>query len=127
MVIFMHIDYNNSCTRVFRMRLMVIDIHIDKTLGILGQFTLKRVHAEDAGGSGQKIGVSDQEPVPPTASPLGSFSLNSRGLQAESKAKRDLPTHPLPRPRGPQFSAIWRVIPAHAHGTFASSCHPGLA
>jgi hypothetical protein len=23
-------------------------------------------------------------------------------------------------------SAIWRVIPAHAHGTFASSCHPRL-
>ena len=39
MVIFMHIDYNNSCTRVFRMRLMVIDMCIDKTLGFLGQFT----------------------------------------------------------------------------------------
>ncbi len=38
MVIFMHIDYNNSCTRVFRMCLMVIDMCIDKTLGILGQF-----------------------------------------------------------------------------------------
>jgi hypothetical protein len=60
MVIFMHIDYNNSCTRVFRMCLMVIDMCIDKTLGILGQFTLKRVHAEDAGGRGQKTGVSNQ-------------------------------------------------------------------
>jgi hypothetical protein len=49
MVIFMHIDYNNGCTRVFRMCLMVIDMCIDETLGILGQFTLKRVHAEDAG------------------------------------------------------------------------------
>jgi hypothetical protein len=53
MVIFMHIDYNNSCTRVFRMCLMVIDMCIDENLGILGQFTLKRVHAEDAGGRGQ--------------------------------------------------------------------------
>jgi hypothetical protein len=39
MVIFMHIHYNNSCTRVFRMCLMVIDMCIDKTLGILGQLT----------------------------------------------------------------------------------------
>jgi|688.fasta_scaffold12348_1 hypothetical protein len=31
MVIFMHIDYNNGCTRVFRMCLMVIDMCIDKT------------------------------------------------------------------------------------------------
>jgi hypothetical protein len=30
-VIFMHIDYNNSCTRVFRMRLMVIAMCIDET------------------------------------------------------------------------------------------------
>ena len=43
MVIFMHIDYNNSCTRVFRMRLMVIDICIDETLGFLGQIALKTV------------------------------------------------------------------------------------
>lgn len=48
MVIFMHIDYNNSCTRVFRMRLMVIDMCIDKILGILGQFAQKEVHAEGA-------------------------------------------------------------------------------
>ena len=61
MVFSKHIDYNNSCTRVFRMCLMVIDMCIDQTLGILGQFTLKRVHAEDAGGRGQKIGVSNQE------------------------------------------------------------------
>ncbi len=57
MVLFKHIDYNNSCTGVFRMRLMVIDVYIDEALGILGRFTLKRVHAEDAGGSGQKTGV----------------------------------------------------------------------
>jgi hypothetical protein len=43
MVIFMHIDYNNGCTRVFRMRLMVIDICIDETLGFLGQIALKTV------------------------------------------------------------------------------------
>ena len=43
MVIFIHIDYNNSCTRVFRMCLMVIDICIDKALGILGRFAQKSV------------------------------------------------------------------------------------
>ena len=46
MVIFMHIDYNNGCTRVFRMRLMVIDICIDETLGFLGQIVLKTVISE---------------------------------------------------------------------------------
>ncbi len=46
MVIFMHIDYNNSCTRVFRMCLMVIDMCIDKTFGFLGQFTQKTVPGE---------------------------------------------------------------------------------
>jgi hypothetical protein len=55
MVFSKHIDYNNSCTRVFRMCLMVIDMCIDRTLGILGQFTLKRVHAED-----ERAGVSNQ-------------------------------------------------------------------
>jgi len=78
-----HIDYNNGCTRVFRMCLMVIDMCIDQTLGILGQFTLKRVHAEDAGGRGQKIGVSNQGSV-------------IRGQEGD----RIVP------------SAIWRVIPA---------------
>jgi len=43
MVIFMHIDYNNGCTRVFRMCIMVIDICIDETLGILGRFAQKSV------------------------------------------------------------------------------------
>jgi hypothetical protein len=42
MVIFMHIDYNNSCTRVFRMRLMVIDMCIDRTLGFLAQLGQKK-------------------------------------------------------------------------------------
>ena len=42
MVIFMHIDYNNSCTRVFRMCLMVIDMCIDKTFGFLGQIAPKK-------------------------------------------------------------------------------------
>ena len=63
MVIFKHIDYNNSCTRVFRMCLMVIDMCIDKTLGILGQFTLKRVHAEDAGAVVRRQG-SEQSAKP---------------------------------------------------------------
>jgi hypothetical protein len=39
MVIFKHIDYNNGCTRVLRICLMVIDMRIDKALGILAQFT----------------------------------------------------------------------------------------
>ena len=42
MVIFMHIDYNNGCTRVFRMRLMVIDMCIDRTLGFLAQLGQKK-------------------------------------------------------------------------------------
>ena len=67
MVIFMHIDYNNGCTRVFRMRLMVIDVCIDETLLFLGQFALKTVISEV---SGQLSVVSSQKPWPPTPSPL---------------------------------------------------------
>jgi hypothetical protein len=78
MVIFMHIDYNNGCTRVFRMCLMVIDMCIDKTLLFLGQFALKTV-------------ISDQELLTRRFSPTGSCSSSSQGLQAESKAKRDRP------------------------------------
>ncbi|XGB43551.1 MAG: hypothetical protein LVS60_07465 [Nodosilinea sp. LVE1205-7] len=67
MVLFMHIDYNNSCTRVFRMCLMVIDICIDETLRFLGQIALKTVISEV---SGQLSVVSSQKPWPPTPSPL---------------------------------------------------------
>jgi|688.fasta_scaffold50786_1 hypothetical protein len=40
MVLSKHIDYNISCTGVFRMCLMVIDMCIDKTFGFLPRFTL---------------------------------------------------------------------------------------
>jgi hypothetical protein len=50
MVLSKHIDYNISCTRVFRMCLMVIDICIDRTLGILAKFNPK-------GAQGKKSGV----------------------------------------------------------------------
>ena len=41
--------------------------------------------------SGQESVASDQKPFLPTPSPLGSFSLSNRGLQAESNGKRDRP------------------------------------
>ncbi len=44
MVLFKHIDYNNGCTGVFRMCLMVIDICIDETLGILAEFFQNRFY-----------------------------------------------------------------------------------
>jgi hypothetical protein len=64
MVIFMHIDYNNGCTRVFRMRLMVIDMCIDRTLGFLAQLGQKKYTLRVRGAvvSGQKTRVSGQEP-----------------------------------------------------------------
>jgi hypothetical protein len=64
MVIFMHIDYNNSCTRVFRMRLMVIDMCIDRTLGFWAQLGQKKYTLRVRGAvvSGQKTRVSGQEP-----------------------------------------------------------------
>jgi hypothetical protein len=50
--------------------------------------------------SGQSSVVSDQEPLPPTPPPLGRFYPGSRGLQAESKAKRDRP------PTDPPFREV---------------------
>ena len=52
MVLFMHIDYNNGCTGVFRMCLMVIDICIDETLGFLAGFF-------QIIGSGGSYGISN--------------------------------------------------------------------
>jgi hypothetical protein len=57
-----HIDHNSGCTPVFIICLIVIDISIDRTLGVLAKFNPK-------GAQGKKSGVRRQEcDLPPFSS-----------------------------------------------------------